>query len=202
MALKWGSTTIGNNYTVKFNGTEVKKIYWGSTLVWEKASSVCSSCGGDGYIESTCYSCYSEGNGVCATCRGTGLSRSGTKCSYCLGTSAAYYCNGCGATIYVYSFRKAGTNDIDYSKSYTCGKCNSYYEDLDDVHSSCYLIACPNDVCYGRYEGACEGGYTLAACDMCKGDGNCIYCNGSGERTTACPVCNGGGEEGGDTSSD
>ena len=204
MALKWGTTTIGSNYTVKFNGTEVKKIYWNSTLIWEKAtSSSCSNCGGDGYVDSNCYNCYSVGNGVCANCRGNKLSRN-TKCSSCLGLSASYLCNGCGTTISVSAFKKAGTTaSIDWSKSYTCGRCNARYSNLDDVATSCYTQACLKDQsALGYVSGACDGGYTLGPCDMCGGTGNCTYCNGRGDVTLACPVCNGGGGSGGDTSSD
>ncbi len=205
MALKWGSTTISSDYDVTFNGNEVKKIYWNSTLVWEKAeSAACYNCGDVKYIYSTCYNCYSVGNGQCANCRGNGLARS-TLCSSCLGLSASYYCNGCGAIIYVSSFKKTGTTStVDYSKSYTCGRCRAYYTNLYDVHDSCQLLACVNDVsAYGYSVGACDGGYKLDTCDICGGDGNCTQCNGSGEVVTPCPVCNGGSSGGGgDTSSD
>lgn len=33
MALKFGNTTIANTYTVKFNGSNVEKIYFDGTLV-------------------------------------------------------------------------------------------------------------------------------------------------------------------------
>ena len=204
MALKWGTTTISSTHTVKFNDTEVKKIYWNDTLIWEKAtSSVCSNCGGDGYAEATCYECYGAGSGKCAVCKGNKLA-TGSKCTSCLGLSVSYLCNGCGTTIYVSSFKKTGTtNTVDYSKSYTCGRCGAYYTNLDDVHDKCRNQACKSDVSLlGFAVGSCQGGYKLQACTTCGNTGKCSFCGGDGETTVACSVCNGGGSGGGDTSSD
>lgn len=204
MALKWGSTTISSDYTVKFNGTEVKKIYWNSTLVWEKAASVCSNCGGDGRVTSTCYECYTRGDGKCSNCRGTKYATTETECTSCLGMDCSYLCSGCGTTIYISSFKKTGTTaDVDFTKPYECGRCGAYYAHLDEVHNVCTLMACTKNYnIYGYYTGACVAGYQLAACSVCGRTGVCQFCDGEGIVTTACPICSGGGGEGGDTSSD
>lgn len=204
MALKWGTTTIGSDYTVKFNGTEVKKIYWNSTLVWEKAASICSNCGGDGRVTSTCYECYTRGDGKCSNCRGKKYSTSTIKCTACLGLSSSFLCAGCGTTIYVSSFKKTGTTaTIDWTKSYECGRCGKYYTNLNEVGELCENQGCTKHVeVYGYSTGACLSGYQIQSCTTCSGTGVCPFCNGEGILTTACPVCNGGGGGGGDTSSD
>lgn len=203
MALKWGSTTISSDYTVKFDGIEVTKIYWGSTLVWEKAASICSNCGGDGYVEGACYECYTLGDGKCSNCKGMKYARTDINCTDCLGLSVSYLCAGCGTTIYIRSFKNSTTGLADYSKSYTCGRCNKYYTNLYNVQQLCTNQACRKDVeVWGWAAGACLGGSQLVACTTCNTTGVCSFCNGTGELTTACPLCNGGGGEGGDTSSD
>ena len=189
MALKFGNTTIANTYTVKFNGSNVEKIYFDGTLVWEKLKTTpCTVCGGDGKVNIACANC---ANGKCLNCKGTGKSASGI-CTWCRGFNICWYCTGCGNLIFPKSFIGDNGNVQEWSIPYTCGQCGSYYSSMDEVADRCEDMGCIR----------CENGKVYETCDICQGSGICPNCGGDAKVSGTCGTCNGTGTIGGSTSVD
>lgn len=141
---KQSGSKAGNNSTKK-NTTK------------KKNSGSCSTCGGDGKVTSTCYSC--DGGKIrtdCYNCGGYGV----RACGAC-GTAGYNRCTACGGK----GYRKSGSNyrtcyRCDGAGMLECGRCGgSGYDDCG--------------ICSGK-------GYRKTDCDSCGGSGrvtmNCPSC--------------------------
>lgn len=186
MALKWGSTTLGSNTNITFNGQNVTKIYYNNVLVWEKVNT-CTTCNGAGTISTRCSAC--GGSGKCTACELAGYDN--IICPTCLGYDLSWYCNGCGLLITMAPFTKTGQVEA-VGVPYTCPRCGAYYPDMENLNYKCEQLPCPN----------CNGGYDQVTCDVCNGTDVCQYCT-NGYIIQTCPTCNGSGSaSGGSSSSD
>lgn len=186
MALKWGSTTLGSNTNITFDGQNVTKIYYNNVLVWEKVNT-CTTCNGTGTISRDCPNCK---GGTCEPCAGAGYTN--VMCDRCMGYDVCWYCNACGTRINISSF--IGSDGIldEAGIPYRCGKCGAYYKSMDYINNTCSADACPY----------CTDGYNRVTCTNCNGTGKCPYCD-NGYIIQTCPTCNGSGSaSGGSSSSD
>lgn len=158
----------------------------------------CSTCGGDGKVESTC------GGGsevTCSSCDGTG-----GYTGYCGGPGSSVSCSNCGGT----GSNPCTDSPSEVGSTYSVGKCknDSSYDVLRQDYrcNSCgatgAYTACPHDSCvmYGtwnhKYCQSCGGSGVV------PGDGaeECSNCNGSGKNPCTgtrtgtdsdmtCPTC-------------
>ena len=220
MALKWGTTTIAADNTIKYNNQDVLKIIYNNTTIWEKQTrDPCPACD-SGYIE--CSYCYGsgmcteckgtggcsicDGNGYCPTCQGTGEGESAYVpkwCPDCQGAPSYFICDNCGTDVTIYEYL------IDeYGRRYrygsgvasSCGRCGIAGAYAEVGCSTCDVMG----KLYDDYEwtsggscptcggagGPCYSCQGMITCNYCDG-GDCLYCSGRG--STSCPTCKGDG---------